>query len=128
MGKLGLLRTWRVAALTGALLLAGMSATAAPAAAAESPTVVSLTFNDGLSSQYRNAVPVLRSHGMNGTFYVASNWVKSNDAKYMRFYHLDELVRTATRSAGWVATTGTYDAVLLGPGGGPGLQAGPGVR
>ena len=68
MGKLGLLRTWRVAALTGALILAGMSATAAPAAAAESPTVVSLTFNDGLSSQYRNAVPVLRSHGMNGTF------------------------------------------------------------
>ena len=100
MGKLGLLRTWRVAALTGALLLAGMSATAAPASAAESPTVVSLTFNDGLSSQYRNAVPVLRSHGMNGTFYVASNWVKSNDAKYMRFYHLDELVRDGNEIGG----------------------------
>ena len=93
-------RTLQNAALAGALAAAGLSATAAPASAAESPTVVSLTFNDGLSSQYRNAVPVLRAHGMNGTFYVASNWVKSNDARYMRFYHLDELVRDGNEIGG----------------------------
>ena len=54
---------------------------------------VSLVFNDGLATQYRNAAPLLDSRGLDGTFYVASSWVKSNDAKYMRFYHLDDLYR-----------------------------------
>jgi peptidoglycan/xylan/chitin deacetylase (PgdA/CDA1 family) len=31
---------------------------------------VSLTFDDGLSSQLRLAVPILNDHGLNGTFYI----------------------------------------------------------
>ena len=37
---------------------------------------------------------------MDGTFYVASSWVKTNDAKYMRFYHLDELYRQGNEIGG----------------------------
>jgi peptidoglycan/xylan/chitin deacetylase (PgdA/CDA1 family) len=70
------------------------------AASAAAPTVVSLTFNDGLASQYQFARPVLRSHGVNGTFYVASNWVATLDAKYMRSWQHDELSRDGNEIGG----------------------------
>ena len=73
--------------------------TAAPVSAA-APTVVSLTFNDGLISHYRHAAPLLEQHDLEGTFYVASSWVKSNDAKYMRFYQLDDLYRQGNEIGG----------------------------
>lgn len=82
--RLGLL----ILAVTVATL--GLPAVSAQAAA---PVTVSLVFNDGLATQYRNAAPLLDSRGLDGTFYVASNWVKSNDSKYMRFYQLDDLYR-----------------------------------
>ena len=66
---------------------------------AAAPTVVSLTFTDGLSSQYRNAAPLLQKHGMDGTFYVASNWVRTNDPTYMRVHQLDELYRQGMAEA-----------------------------
>ena len=40
-------------------------------------TVVSLTFDDGLASQY-STLPMLRSHGMSATFYVNSALVGSS--------------------------------------------------
>ena len=82
------------------LLAMGGILIGAPPAQAASPVVVSLTFNDGLATQYRNARPVLRAHGMHGSFYVASNWVKSNDAKYMRYYQLDDLYREGDEIGG----------------------------
>ena len=86
----------------GVALVAAVAGTVVPtpSAAAAAPTVVSLAFNDGLISQYRYAAPLLEQHGMDGTFYVASSWVKSNDAKYMRFYQLDDLYRQGNEIGG----------------------------
>ncbi len=85
-----------------------------PHASAAAPVTVSLVFNDGLSSQFRNAAPALQARSMDGTFYVASNWVKTNDSKYMRFYHLDELYRQGNEIGGMGKDhknlTSTYDA------------------
>ena len=92
------------ASLRLGLLVAMVAATFAgglvPAAHAASPVTVSLVFNDGLATQYRNAAPLLESKGVDGTFYVASTWVKTNDAKYMRFYQLDELYRQGNEIGG----------------------------
>ncbi len=82
----------RMGLLALVVAVATLALPAGPAQAA-APVTVSLVFNDGLATQYRNAAPLLDSRGLDGTFYVASNWVKSNDAKYMRFYHLDDLYR-----------------------------------
>lgn len=84
-----------VAALSG---LSGVAAT--PPAAAASAVTVSLTFTDGFATQYRYGRPVLLSHGVPGTFYVASNWASSNDAKYMRTYQLDDLYRDGNEIGG----------------------------
>jgi peptidoglycan/xylan/chitin deacetylase (PgdA/CDA1 family) len=72
----------------------------APAMAATGPVTVSLTFNDGLASQYQFARPVLQSHNVNGTFYVASSWVATTDAKYMRSWQLDDLYRDGDEIGG----------------------------
>ncbi len=71
-----------------------------PASSAAGPVTVSLTFNDSLSTQFRNARPVLRAHGVNGTFYVASNYMLSGDPKYMQFYNLDTLYREGDEIGG----------------------------
>ena len=89
--RLGLLLVMVATTFTGGFV---------PAAHAASPVTVSLVFNDGLATQYRNAAPQLEAKGVDGTFYVASNWVKTNDAKYMRFYHLDELYRQGNEIGG----------------------------
>jgi peptidoglycan/xylan/chitin deacetylase (PgdA/CDA1 family) len=52
--------------LTGAVVL-----NATPAHAAEGPVVVSITFDDGLTSQWR-AGPTLRRHGIRATYYLNS--------------------------------------------------------
>jgi peptidoglycan/xylan/chitin deacetylase (PgdA/CDA1 family) len=48
------------------------------ASAASAQTTVSLTFDDGMQSQFANARPALASHAMRGTFYVNSGLVGSN--------------------------------------------------
>ncbi|MEO5710597.1 MAG: polysaccharide deacetylase family protein [Nocardioidaceae bacterium] len=72
----------------------------APSSSAAGPVMVSLTFNDSLSTQFRNARPVLRAHGVNGTFYVASNYMLSGDPKYMQFFDLDTLYREGDEVGG----------------------------
>lgn len=105
-------RTWRRLGLGALATLLAIGALAVPAHAA-APVTVSLVFNDGLATQYRNAAPLLQSRGMTGTYYVASSWVKSNDAKYMRFYQLDELYRQGNEIGGMgkdhKSLTATYD-------------------
>jgi peptidoglycan/xylan/chitin deacetylase (PgdA/CDA1 family) len=49
-------------------------AQAAPSSAATSPTVVSITFDNGWSSQM-TAAAALQAHGMAGTFYIISGWL-----------------------------------------------------
>jgi len=60
--------------LSGFLLVLSGAAAAAPAAAAEPQTIVSLTFDDGNADQMA-AVQALDSAGLKGTFYIATGWV-----------------------------------------------------
>ncbi len=101
MFSLSLYRRRIVAAALAVLAAGTVSVLQAPAAqAATGPVTVSLTFNDGLASQYQFARAVLASHNVNGTFYVASNWVATSDAKYMRSYQLDDLYRDGNEIGG----------------------------
>ena len=104
-------RVLLAAALVAAGLTVGLPASTSSAAG---PVTVSLTFNDSLSTQYRNARPVLRAHGVNGTFYVASNWMLSGDPKYMQFFNLDTLYREGDEIGGMgrdhMDLTQTYDS------------------
>ena len=63
-------------------------------------TVVSLTFNDGLMSQYQNARPVLRAHNMTGTFYLSSKVIEANAPGYMATWHADDLYREGDEVGG----------------------------
>jgi len=71
-----------------------------PAAQAANPTVVSLTFNDGFTSQYDYARPVLRQYGVPATFYVSSNWVDNKAKGYMASWQLDGLYRDGNEIGG----------------------------
>ncbi len=103
----------RIGAVALAIAVAVLGLSAVPAQAA-APVTVSLVFNDGLATQLRNAAPLLDARGLDATFYVASNWVKSNDAKYMRFYQLDDLYRQGHEIGGMGKDhknlTATYDS------------------
>ena len=48
------------------------------AGAAQAQTIVSLTFDDGIATQYTQARSSLVSHGMHGTFYVNSGNIGAN--------------------------------------------------
>jgi peptidoglycan/xylan/chitin deacetylase (PgdA/CDA1 family) len=89
-------------------------ASESPTADRAAPTVVSLTFNDGLLTGYTNAGPVLKAHNMNGTFYVVSSWVDKKASGYMASWQLDELYRDGNEIGGEGGThkdlTKTYDS------------------
>jgi peptidoglycan/xylan/chitin deacetylase (PgdA/CDA1 family) len=61
-----------------------------PAAGARAQTVVSLTFDDGIMSQYNEARPQLVAHGMLATFFVNSGNVGA-DPYFMDWAQLDAL-------------------------------------
>jgi peptidoglycan/xylan/chitin deacetylase (PgdA/CDA1 family) len=64
-------RRWGRAALALVVGLTGALALTSPAKAAEGAVAVSLTFDDGLTSQYEFA-PTLAKHGVKATFYLSS--------------------------------------------------------
>ncbi|MDX6279329.1 MAG: hypothetical protein QOH03_400, partial [Kribbellaceae bacterium] len=70
---------YRLTLLGAAFALAAGSLVAIiqPAAAATN-TIVSLTFDDGQSSQI-GTLPMLQSRGMRGTYYINSGWVGDSD-------------------------------------------------
>ncbi|MBN1174376.1 MAG: polysaccharide deacetylase family protein [Micromonosporaceae bacterium] len=64
----------RGAAISIAAAMAGVAlGTPALAQDPQPTTIVSLTFDDGTQDQFDNARPLLRSHGMRGTFFVNNN-------------------------------------------------------
>ncbi|MEV6416026.1 polysaccharide deacetylase family protein [Kribbella sp. NPDC051718] len=74
--------------------------TFASQAQAAGETVVSLTFNDGLLSQYQHARPVLLAHNVQGTFYLSSRVVEANAPGYMATWHADALYRDGDEIGG----------------------------
>jgi peptidoglycan/xylan/chitin deacetylase (PgdA/CDA1 family) len=77
----------RRAAVLAALALAVLAFV--PAARAE--TVVSLTFDDGIESQFAFARPQLNAHGMLGTFYINSGNIDMPGGYYMNWQQVDTL-------------------------------------
>lgn len=69
-------------------------------AQAAGETVVSLTFNDGLMSQYQHARPVLLAHNVQGTFYTSSKVLEANAPGYMATWHADALYRDGNEIGG----------------------------
>lgn len=84
-----------------ALALLALTIAAGPARAQAAPqTVVSLTFNDGFVSQYTYARPLLRSHNMNGTFFVTSGAIDKGYACCVPWWQADDLYRDGNEIGG----------------------------
>ena len=77
----------RVAVLAALTLVALVLA---PPLSARGATVVTLTFDDGIFSQYQHARPQLNARGMLGTFFINSGSV-GTDAYYMNWPQIDTL-------------------------------------
>lgn len=83
------------------LLAAGLPVMAGTAQAQTAPqTVVSLTFNDSLITQYTNARPILQAHNMNATFYLASGWINKSSSAYYAWWQADNLYRDGNEIGG----------------------------
>lgn len=88
--------------LAALLAAAGTALVGLPQAQAASPTVVSLTFDDGQSSQY-SVLPMLQSRGMKGTFYINSGMVGSS-GYYMTWAQVQELHNAGNEIGGHTLT------------------------
>jgi peptidoglycan/xylan/chitin deacetylase (PgdA/CDA1 family) len=82
-------------------LLAGVLALALPtsAGAANPPTTVSLTFDDGYTKQYENALPALSAHGLHGTFFIISGEIETS-SQYMTWAQLHTLASAGNEVGG----------------------------
>src|SRR5436305_13489067 len=82
----------RIASLAATVLLAVTSLTAAaPVAAASTPAVVTLGFDDGTVDQFTNGFPILAAHGMHATFFVNTGPILAGDAAHMTWADLHAL-------------------------------------
>jgi peptidoglycan/xylan/chitin deacetylase (PgdA/CDA1 family) len=74
-------------------------------AAAGPPTVISLTFDDGLKNQYKNIAPVLKAAGVKATFYIVSGRVYEkgtdhDDPKQMSWADIRDLAKQGNEIGG----------------------------
>jgi peptidoglycan/xylan/chitin deacetylase (PgdA/CDA1 family) len=74
----------------GALIapLLTWTAATAPPAAASTPPVVTLGFDDGTIDQFMNGFPILQSHGMHATFFVNTGPILAGDTGHMSWTDL----------------------------------------
>jgi peptidoglycan/xylan/chitin deacetylase (PgdA/CDA1 family) len=90
--------------VAGLLVVLGSAASglirSAESSAAPSPTIVSLTFDDGRQTQYSARAP-LAAHGMRGTFYINSGLVASTtDGFYMTWGQIQDLAADGNEITG----------------------------
>jgi peptidoglycan/xylan/chitin deacetylase (PgdA/CDA1 family) len=52
---------------------------------------ISLSFDDGWSSQYVAAKLILNKHNIKGTFYIITKFLESDDTKYMKSWQVKDL-------------------------------------
>ena len=71
------------------------------AAAAPSPTIVSLTFDDGSGDQFQGLAP-LNTHGMHATYYLNSPKI-DNDSAYMTWAQVAQLAAAGNEIGGHTA-------------------------
>lgn len=63
----------------------------APPAAASTPAVVTLGFDDGTVDQFTNGFPILAAHGMHATFFVNTGPILAGDPAHMTWADLHAL-------------------------------------
>src|SRR5262249_61703242 len=78
--------------------LSGWALWAAPAAAA-TPTVVTLGFDDGTVHQFDHGFPILAAHGMHATFFVNTAPIGARDTPHMHRADLHALPNPENESA-----------------------------
>ena len=71
------------------------------AAAAQGPTIVSLTFDDGWADQYQG-LAMLNAHGMHATYFLNSPRI-SGDSAYMTWSHVADLAAAGNEIGGHTA-------------------------
>jgi len=91
-------------------LLAGLFAVLGTATASAAPTIVSLTFDDGVADQW-TARELLKNRGLHGTFYVNSS--RPGKARFMSFDQLYQLAADGNEIGGH--TIDHVDLPTLGP-------------
>ena len=72
---------------------------AAPAAAS-TPTVVTLGFDDGTVDQFDHGFPILQAHGMHATFFVNTGPIVAGDTSHMTLGDLHALFDAGNEIAG----------------------------
>src|SRR5256885_3973405 len=76
-------------AAAGALMTsASIWAISAPPAAASTPVVVTLGFDDGTVDQFDNGFPILAAHGIPATFFVNTGPILAGDPAHMTWTNL----------------------------------------
>src|SRR6516165_3343206 len=89
------------AAAAGALMTPlAIGAMPAPPAAASTPVVVTLGFDDGTVDQFANGFPILQAHGMYATFFVNTGPILAGDPAHMTWGDLHALYAAGNEIAG----------------------------
>jgi len=69
-------------------------------AAASTPTVVTIGFDDGTADQFSNGYPILSAHGMHATFFVNTGPITAGDPGHMTWADLHALASAGNEIAG----------------------------
>ncbi len=80
---------WLTAPIAFAMVFGGASLGTVPAANAADGGMISVTFDDGWTSQYDNALPILKKYAIPATMYIFSNSI-GDTPPYMRQDQLQE--------------------------------------
>jgi hypothetical protein len=72
----------------------------APPAAASTPVVVTLGFDDGTVDQFNNGFPILEAHGMHATFFVNTGPILAGDPAHMTWADLNTMFSAGDEIAG----------------------------
>jgi peptidoglycan/xylan/chitin deacetylase (PgdA/CDA1 family) len=84
----------------GALTMSLFSWASAPPAAAVTPTVVTLGFDDGTVDQFNEGFPILQAHGMHATFFVNTGPILAGDQTHMTFSELTTMFNAGNEITG----------------------------
>src|SRR5262245_17952608 len=88
-------------AAAGALLTSlSFWAMSAPPAAASTPAVVTIGFDDGTVDQFTNGFPILAAHSMHATFFVNTGPILAGDPSHMTWDQLHMLANAGNEITG----------------------------
>src|SRR5215467_9619900 len=89
-----------VAAAATLMASAAIWAISAPPAAASTPVVVTLGFDDGTVDQFTQGFPILATHGMHATFFVNTGPILAGDPAHMTWADLHAMSSAGNEKIG----------------------------